>query len=378
VTAGVPVRVALIGLGWAVRELWAPRLAEHPGYTVVAADDPDPTARAWATDRFPTARILAGPDDLDPHEVDLAVVATPNHLHAATAIAVLERGIATFVEKPVCVTSAEAAALAAAERAGGAPLLAGSAAWYRADVAALRALLSELGPLRSVELSWIRANGIPAPGGWFTQRHRSGGGALVDLGWHVLTVGLRLLRWPRVTHVTGAVSADFLSRAGSAATWRGDDAADPPATAVAGAAEAGATGGAKDVEDTARGMLVLDGGTLVSVGAAWASHQERDVTRLVLEGAAGRAELTCTFGLSPNGVPSELVVRRDGRAEVVPVAREERGAEYRRQLDLLPALLADPAQAGVASAEAARTVNIVERLYAAAGAPPSGGSGQRF
>ncbi len=355
-----PVRLALIGLGWAVRELWAPRILDHPAFTVVAVYDPDPAAATWAADRFPAARLLSEPGDLRRDDVDLAVVATPNHLHARTAISLLERGISTFVEKPVCVSSEEAAALAAAELAGGARVLSGTAAWYRADVMALRGLLPDLGPLRSVELSWIRASGIPAPGGWFTERRRAGGGALVDLGWHLITLGMRMLSWPRVTQVTGAVSADFLARAGAEATWRGDS-PDGPVRELA----------PKDVEDTARGVLALDGGPLFTVRAAWASHSERDVTRLVLEGADARAELTCTFGLSPNGVGrSTLVVHRDGRAEEVELEREDRGTEYRRQLDLLPTLLADPAQQGVATDEVIRTIDIIERLYRSAGAPP--------
>jgi oxidoreductase len=126
-----PVRLALVGLGWAVCELWEPAIGNNPGFTVVAVHDPDPDAVAWAVDRFPTVRILPGAADLLPDEVDLAVVATPNHVHAVTAVALLERGIATFVEKPVCVSSVEAAALAVAERTGGATMLAGSAAWYR-------------------------------------------------------------------------------------------------------------------------------------------------------------------------------------------------------------------------------------------------------
>jgi len=355
------IRLALIGLGWAVRELWAPRILEHPGFTVVAVHDPDPAAAAWATDRFPAARLLRDPGELGSGDVDLAVVATPNHLHASTAVSLLERGIPTFVEKPVCVSPAEAAALAAAERTGGARMLSGTAAWYRADVMALRGLLPDLGPLRSVELSWIRAAGVPAPGGWFTERRRAGGGALVDLGWHLITLGMRMLSWPRVTQVTGAVSADFLAKAGAEATWRGDS-PDGPSHEMA----------PKDVEDTVRGVLALDGGPLFSVCAAWASHSARDVTRIVLEGADARAELTCTFGLSPNGVDGSLVLHRDGQAEVIEPAREARGTEYRRQLDHLPALLTDPGQRGVATAEVIRTIDIIERLYRSAGAPGPG------
>jgi oxidoreductase len=91
------------------------------------------------------------------------------------------------------------------------------------------------------------------------------------------------------------------------------------------------------------------------------------VTRVVLDGAAGRAELTYTFGLSPNGVGGPmLVVHRNGRADPVELEQEERGVEYRRQLDALPALLADPCQRGVAAAEAIRTIDIIERLYRSA------------
>jgi oxidoreductase len=130
----------------------------------------------------------------------------------------------------------------------------------------------------------------------------------------------------------------------------------------------------KDVEDTARGVLAFDGGPLFSVHAAWASHATRDVTRLVLEGADARAELTCTFGMSPNRVASTLVVHREGQVSQVELPQDEVGAEYRRQLDLLPALLADPEQRGVATAEVSKTIDVIERLYRSAGAPRLSGS----
>ncbi|NEB74847.1 gfo/Idh/MocA family oxidoreductase, partial [Streptomyces sp. SID14478] len=36
------VRTAVVGLGWAGRELWLPRLARHAGFDVVAVVDPAP------------------------------------------------------------------------------------------------------------------------------------------------------------------------------------------------------------------------------------------------------------------------------------------------------------------------------------------------
>ncbi|MET9499683.1 Gfo/Idh/MocA family oxidoreductase, partial [Streptomyces sp. NPDC006552] len=97
------VRTAVVGLGWAGRELWLPRLARHPGFEVVAAVDPAPPPGA-ALAAVPGLPVHATVDALTPDTVDLAVVAVPNHLHAEVAAALLRRGICVFLEKPVCLT----------------------------------------------------------------------------------------------------------------------------------------------------------------------------------------------------------------------------------------------------------------------------------
>src|ERR1700722_5235041 len=238
------LRVAVIGLGWAAQNIWLPRLASHPAFRLTAVVDPDPAARGLAAARAGVP-ALADAAQLRPPETDLAVVAVPNHLHTAVARPLLARGVPVFVEKPVCLTAAEVATLGSAERRGGSVLLAGSAARYRADIGALRDVAGSLGPIRHVELTWVRARGIPRPDGWFTDRSRSGGGAFVDLGWHLLDVAFALVGSAAVSDVLGTMSADFLRDANWQASWRGD--------------RPGRSGeqAAGDVEDTARAFLVV-------------------------------------------------------------------------------------------------------------------------
>ncbi|RBM12344.1 oxidoreductase [Streptomyces sp. PT12] len=358
--------MALVGLGWAGRSIWLPRLREHPAYTVTAVADPDPAARAAAVAEHAGARTLAGVAQLGPGVADLAVVAVPNHLHAPVAEELLGRGIPVFVEKPVCLTPAEADRLAAAERAGGAVLLAGSAARYRADVRALHALAGDLGTVRHIEAAWVRASGVPDAGGWFTDQRRAGGGALLDLGWHLLDSIGPLLGGAVFEQVAGTVSDDFVSSGSRRAAWRRDGALGTGnATGNAsGSATRNATG---DVEDTARGFLVTGDGVSVSLRASWASHEPRDVTLIRVEGSAGTATLRCTFGFSPNRQErSELTRTRDGETRPVAVPDEPVGAEYLRQLDALPALLADPAVRGRAVADARRAIGVIEGLYTSA------------
>ncbi|MGI5183692.1 Gfo/Idh/MocA family protein [Dactylosporangium sp. CA-152071] len=356
----VPCRIALVGMGWAARSIWLPRLAGRAGLRLVAVVDRDPSA--WAgvdlDDSVARHRDLAG---LDPGDVDLAVVAVPNHLHCEVACRLLDRGISVFLEKPVCLTSAEVTRLAEAERSAGATLLAGSAALYRSDLEALRRVRPSIGRLRHVELAWVRARGVPSAGEWFTRRHLSGGGALIDLGSHLLDVGGALLGYSEVSRVVGTTSSLLINNQSWRAAWR--DEQPPPAQEHR-----------SDVEDTAYGFLVTAGGTGVSLRASWASHEVHDATTVVLEGIAGTATLRTTFGFSPNRLPRPvLTVARGGRVASVPLPEERIGVEYDRQLDDLPALLGDPAARGRAIRRAGWSIDVLERIYSCAAAlgPPS-------
>ncbi|MBB5827735.1 Gfo/Idh/MocA family protein [Micromonospora carbonacea] len=363
VPPGGPIRIAVVGLGWAGREIWLPRLAAHPAFEVTALVDPQPAVRDTARDTHAVPFAYADVDDLPVGAADLVVVAVPNHLHAAVAARLLRRGVPVFLEKPVCLSAAEATLLADAERAGGAVLLAGSAARWRADVRALADAAAGLGPIRHVDVAWVRARGVPDAGGWFTRRDLSGGGALVDLGWHLLDTVLPLLGpATRITHAVGSVSADFVNDAAAHAVWR-----DPAGSVGAAAAPRGdgSVGGSRgDVEDTARGFLLTADGASVAVHACWASHEALDRTTITVHGVAGTATLRCTFGFSPNREPTPVLTRtRDGRTVALPLPTEPIGAEYDRQLDALPDLLAAPASRGAAVAEAHRTIDIIERIY---------------
>ncbi|MGW5449880.1 Gfo/Idh/MocA family protein [Streptomyces asiaticus] len=343
------VRVALVGLGWAGRELWLPLLREHADFEVVAAVDVDPVSRTAFHEATGIA-VHPAVDALTARAVDLAVVAVPNHLHAEVAGALLANGISVFLEKPVCLTSAEVDALAAAERSGG-MLLAGSAARYRGDVEALRRVVPDLGGIRHVDLGWVRARGVPQAGGWFTRRDKAGGGALFDLGWHLFDTLVFLLGPARFAQVIGVTSDDFVNADGWRAAWRQE--------------QRGAD--AADVEDTARGFLVRDDGVSVSLRVSWASHEARDVSLIQVAGSAGTAELRCTFGFSPNREPEPvLTVTREGATTRLAVPNEQVGVEYRRQLDGLATRLADPANRGEAIAEARPIVRMIESFYASA------------
>lgn len=339
------LRVAVIGLGFAGRRIWLPRLAARPAFTVTAVVDPDRAARTAVLAELQGCVAYATPDQLEATEIDLAVVAAPNNAHAPVAADLLSRGVNVFLEKPVCLSSAEAERLDAARRAGGAQLIAGSAARYRTDVRTLRELAERVGPVRHVESSWVRARGVPGTG-WFVRRDASGGGALLDLGWHLLDVALPLAGDAVVEQVAGTIGSDFVNRAAARAMWKD------------GATVATGTGG--DVEDTVRALLVTADGVSIALHAAWASHAPLDRTEITVSGVAGTAILNCTFGFSPDRASSSLTLIVDGEVNRIALPEDPVGIEYDRQVDALPALLTGGT---AAVAEARRIIDVVERVY---------------
>ncbi len=354
------IRTAVVGLGWVSRSVWLPRLRGHPRFAVTALVDPDPAALAAASrgqdgDALPARAMTASaPHELRPELIDLAIVAVPNHQHAATACELLSSGISVFVEKPVCLNTAEADRLAEAERAGGSVLLAGSAARHRADVQAFLRQAGTVRPIRHVELSWVRARGIPGTGSWFTRRQLAGGGALTDLGWHLLDVLASLIGPAGFTQVSGTTSADFLAEPAARADWRGATRDTPELSLLAHT----------DVEDTAHAFLVTEDGVSVAMHVSWASHETADATVIRVDGGAGSLTLRCTFGFSPHRVSGPALIRaRDGDLSVVPVPEEPVGSEYSRQLDEIPALLTQPGQRGAAISRARWIAGVVESIY---------------
>ena len=112
---GGPLRVGVVGTG-ALGFHHARVLRRMPGVEFAGIYDIDPTRAAHVAGQLETTAHPSLAALLD--RVDAATVAVPTPAHAAVGLAVLERGIALLVEKPVAdsVAGAEQLVRAAAEQ----------------------------------------------------------------------------------------------------------------------------------------------------------------------------------------------------------------------------------------------------------------------
>ncbi|MFI6287515.1 Gfo/Idh/MocA family protein [Streptomyces sp. NPDC051018] len=374
---GRVLRTGLVGFGWINAKVWLPRLRAHPHFEVVGVHDPLLTASAGSTGSagsagaaaaagLPPDTIAARLPDLLARDLDLAVVGTPNHLHERTAGAALDAGVATLIEKPLCLSTAELDRLNARSWATGAPFQISRPSPRRLDVARLQYLVRQMcaGPVQ-VRAEWLRAAGVPRPGSWFTRRDEAGGGALLDLGWHLAEVAQGLLPGSQRTGLTAELREPAPDAARGAARWRGDSPAaggqDPDT-------------GVFDVETDGRLRAHYRDGSVLSLRAAWASEVTVDTTTIEVRGTTAdgercRLELVTTFGFSPNRVTRPVLrVWRGSRStewsvETVP------GKEYDDQLDATLAMVRRSAPWRVELRGTAEVLGLLEDAYRIAGRP---------
>ena len=193
-TATTPVRVALLGYGFAGRTFHAPLIRAVPGLDlrVVASSQAEAVRTA-----LPDATVVASAGDAATHpDVDLVVIATPNAAHAPLAEAALRAGKHVVVDKPFTVTLAEARALCALAEAQGRVLSVFHNRRWDSDFLALQAVLADgtLGRMTHVESRFDRFRPEVRPR--WREQALPGAGVWFDLGPHLADQALQLFGLP--------------------------------------------------------------------------------------------------------------------------------------------------------------------------------------
>ncbi len=193
----------MIGVGEVARKGHLPGWLARPDATLVAAADTRPEGREAFLAAFPQGRWYASADELFGHEeLDFADVCTPPALHAPIVRAALEAGCHVLCEKPLALSREEIAPLSGLagekERA-----LVTVHNWKHAPALKRVWELAHspfVEPLRSARWETLRTRPAAAaagPGGnWRLDPAISGGGILVDHGWHAFYVVERLVPPP--------------------------------------------------------------------------------------------------------------------------------------------------------------------------------------
>ncbi len=238
VESGPPLRMAIVGVGWAgTRQATAAR--ELDGVVeVVMLGDSDPGHLRRIGDELGIARTTTELEDIlgDP-EIDAVSICTPHALHALQAIAAARAGKHVLVEKPMALTVEDATQMLEAADAAGVQLYVAENQVYESWATRLREIVRSgeyLGELVfATVLSGYRAPDPRYPGRreWLTLPEMGGTGTWMLQGIHAVA---------QLRYVLGEVETVFIGEHRTSSFGR------------------------SDLEATMAGTLVLDSGVAVS------------------------------------------------------------------------------------------------------------------
>jgi predicted dehydrogenase len=190
-------RIGIIGAGGIAQAHLDGYLQVAGQARVSAVADVDIEAARRYAERAGDAAVFADYRELVASPlVDAVDICLPHHLHAPAILAAAQAGKHVLCEKPLCVSLSEADAIAAAVASGGITLMCAHNLLFLPTVGPARELIRE-GRLGSVYTART-TNSFFSPAdatniGWRADRAMSGGGELLDTGYHPTYLLLHLL-----------------------------------------------------------------------------------------------------------------------------------------------------------------------------------------
>jgi predicted dehydrogenase len=333
-------RFGIVGAG-GISEIHIKTLAKEPRAEVVAISD---LAIDRARERAQSHGIPHIYEDfrdlIRRGDVDAVIVCVPNDLHAPVAIEALRAGKHVLCEKPMALNADLARKMAEVAEETDRLLMIGQNNRFHSEISLLKELIEKgkLGQIYHAKTGWIRRNGIPGWGSWFTSMERAGGGPLIDIGVHMLDLTLWLMGFPKPRAVFGRTYGVFGPRKKGLSSYGSIN-----------------ERGVFDVEDLAVAMIRFEGGTTLTLDVSWAAYVERDRVFVNLFGSEGGAaaelhDRKVTLFHEEGDTPVDSVyrpARRDDRLHLLknfidsiegkaePICTPEHGIYIHRILDAI-------------------------------------------
>lgn len=196
---GSPIRIGLVGYGYAGRSMHAYLIERVPDLKLVAVVSRSAERRGQAEREYSVVTFPTLEDLLERSQIDLVVIATPHDTHRALACQAMDAGKHVVVDKVMCLNGEEADAMIETSRRDRVLLSVFHNRRWDWDYLTVKKVLDEelLGAPYLFEMAML---GYRPPRGWRGVASASGG-ILFDWGAHFIDQALQLVSSP-VTSVT--------------------------------------------------------------------------------------------------------------------------------------------------------------------------------
>jgi len=259
------VKVGVIGAGSIAQMGHLPFYQSHPDVELVAVTDLNLDRAKSVAEAFHISHVYGNVEEMFEKEpLDAVSICTINCTHVPIAKLALQKGVSVLIEKPLAMNYEEALELEDVAKKSGKTCMVGMTHRFRHDAQAMKRFVEagDLGDIYYVKAKILQRRNTPT--GWFTEKLKSGGGPLMDIGVHVLDLAWWLSGQPKIQTVSG----HLVQGIGNYHTimqnrWES-------------AEKQSALESVFDVEDFASGYLRFTNGMVLVLEASWALNGPKD------------------------------------------------------------------------------------------------------
>ncbi len=331
-------KVGIIGAGWPGGK-HAEGYQSAGGFQIVAVADRIPERIAKLKSAHGIAEGYADAADVIKHPaIDLISICLPNHLHTPTAIAALRAGKHVVIESPPGLNAREARQIEAAGQKAGKLVFYANQRRFGAAEQAVKQTIDKgyAGDIYHARAAWTRTRGMPIGTGWYTNKAESGGGAMIDLGTHLLDLAWHLMGQPTPLSVFAVTHSRFTDRLPDGAT--------------------------SDVEDAAFAIVRFEGNRSLELASSWILNQppSQNGTLCRLHGDEGAVDV-----YTPDGAMIYRDFKPTGQSKPVPL-KPPRIAGHVAMMRHLRQCLLGKAAPSLGAAQAVVMMQMVDAIYKSA------------
>ncbi len=202
--SGKKLRIGIVGAG-NISNIHLNAYQNIPEVEIIAACDIDEERLKLTADTYSISKTYSGIEEMIRHEeLDAVDICVWNCNHAQCAIYALEHGLHVLCEKPMAYNAKQAIAMKEAADKTGKLLMIGFVLRFSEETELALDFAKDMGDIYYSKAIYLRRHG--APGGWFCDKARSGGGPVIDLGVHVIDQTRLLMGRPKPVSVYAVTS----------------------------------------------------------------------------------------------------------------------------------------------------------------------------
>jgi predicted dehydrogenase len=322
---GSTPNIGFVGLGWPAERHAEAVIACSLGVVHSACDLNAERLEKFVTAYGPARAFTDFTKMLNDPALDAVVISLPNALHYPFSLKTLQAGKHILCEKPPTMNAAQMHTLHEEAQKRGLVYYFGRQMRFSPAMQAAKKLVKQrrLGEIYFAETMWVRSRGTPdGVDGWFTERSKAGGGAIIDLGVHAIDAAWFLMGTPQPRAVSAQTYQKFPQLVKN---------------------------NVFDVEDNGYGMIRFENGATLLFKVSWAANLQDDIPlsskrgrsllSTLVYGPKGSIKIIDAFEADADNFPSPIVFFEDqqGVSAKVEVAVEDvrgtalRAHEFREQ-----------------------------------------------